>query len=99
MSSMVLKCNNCGKEFKHGISGNMIIFCPFCKKSTGSISDYGFGSIVPCDIYLGEKIIASIPSMNELISKEFGIKKTLCGKYKNLEIYSEAEKIIGEMLS
>lgn len=55
----------------------MIIFCPFCKKSTGSISDYGFGSIVPCDIYLGEKIIASIPSMNELISKEFGIKK-LC---------------------
>ena len=87
---MIRKCNNCNKEFEHGISGNMIIFCPYCKKCTGSISDYGFGPIVPCDIYLGDKIIASMPSMTELISKY--------GKYANLEVYYEVEKIIGGLL-
>lgn len=96
---MYRKCNNCNKDFKHGISANMIIYCPYCKKCAGSISDYGFGPIVPCDIYLGDKIIASIPSMNELVSIEFGIKKALCGKYANLEIYHESEKIIDELLN
>ncbi len=95
---MIRKCNNCNKEFEHGISGNMIIFCPYCKKCTGSISDYGFGPIVPCDIYLGDKIIASMPSMTELISKEFGLRRTLYGKYANLEVYYEVEKIIGGLL-
>lgn len=93
------KCSNCNKEFEHGISTNMIIYCPLCKKSTGSISEYGFGPIVPCDIFLGEKIIATIPSMDELVSIEFGIKKDLCGKYANLEIYQEAEKIIDALLN
>ena len=88
------KCNYCAKDFSHGISENMIIYCPYCKKCTGSISDYGFGPIVPCDVYLGDKIIASMPSMNELVSVEFGIKKVLSGTYANLEIYQEAEKII-----
>lgn len=96
---MISKCNNCNKEFEHGISGNMILFCPFCRKSAGSISDYGFGPIVPCDIYLGNKIIASMPSMNELISEEYGIRKALCGSYSNLEVYHEVEKIIEELLN
>lgn len=91
---MVRKCSNCDVEFEHGVSGNMIIFCPCCRKSTGSISDYGSGPIVPCDIYLGEKIVASISSMNELVSEEFGIKQELRGKYANLELYHEAERII-----
>lgn len=95
---MVRKCINCNKEFSHGVSGNMIIFCPYCKKSTDSISDFGFGPIVPCDIYLGDEIIASIPAMNELISLKFGLKRALSGKYANLEVYHEAEKIIGELL-
>ena len=71
-NDMDRKCNNCNKDFKHGISGNMIIYCPYCKKCTGSISDYGFGPIVPCDVYLGDKIIASMPSMDELASMELG---------------------------
>ena len=95
---MIRECKRCNKEFEHGVSGNMIIFCPYCKKSTGSVSEYGFGPIVPCDIYLGEKIIASMPSVNELILNEFGIKKTLCGNYANLEVYKEVEEIIEEVL-
>ena len=95
---MVKKCKNCNKEFEHGISGNMIIFCPYCNKCVGSISDYGFGPIVPCDIYLGDRIIATMPSMDQLVSKELGLKKTLHGKYANLEVYTEAEGIIAEVL-
>ncbi len=98
LKNMVTKCIRCNKEFEHENSGNMIIYCPYCKKSAGSVSDYGFGPIVPCDIYLGNKIIASIVSMNELISDEFGIKKSLSGRYENLEIYREAEIIIDELL-
>lgn len=95
---MVSKCIRCNREFEHANTGNMIIYCPYCKKSTGSVSDYGFGPIVPCDIYLGDKVIASMPTMNELVSKEFGIKMTLSGKYENLEIYREAEMIIDEIM-
>lgn len=96
---MISKCVRCNKEIEHENTGNMIIFCPYCRKSIGSISDYGFGPIVPCDIFLGDKIIASIPSMNELVSEEFGIRKTLCGKYAQLQIYKEAEEIIDELLN
>lgn len=96
---MVSRCKKCNKDFEHGISANMIIYCPYCKKITDSICDYGFGPIVPCDVYLGNKIIASMPSMNELVSVEFGIKKVLSGTYANLEIYQEAEKIIDELLN
>lgn len=92
------KCSNCNKDFEHGISANMIIYCPNCKKNMGSISDYGFGPIVPCDVYLGDKIIASLSSMDEIVSEYFGIRKALCGKYANLEIYHEVEKIIDELL-
>lgn len=95
---MISKCNNCNKNFEHGVSGNMILFCPYCRKCAGSISDYGFGPIVPCDVYLGDKIIASMPTMNEFISKEFGIRRTLLGKYADLDVYHEVEEIIAEKL-
>ena len=39
-----------------------------------------------------------MPTMNELISKEFGIRRTLLGKYANLEVYHEVEEIIAEKL-
>lgn len=91
-------CNNCEKFFKHGVSGNMIIFCPICKKSTGSISDYGFGPITPCDIYLGEKIIGSISKDYILQSACYNFEKKLTGTYANLAVYSEAEEYIKSYL-
>lgn len=87
-------CKFCGKIFKHGVSGNMIIFCPNCRKSAGSISDYGFGPIVPCDIYLGEKVIGNISEGYILQSKLFNLNMRLNGEYKNLAVYQEAEEII-----
>lgn len=95
---MIRRCRNCNKDFEHGISGNMILFCPYCRKCAGSISDYGFGPITPCDVYLGNRIIASMPTMHELISKEFGIRRTLHGRYTDLEVYHEVEEIITERL-
>lgn len=95
---MERKCKYCNKVFEHGVSANMIIFCPNCKKSTGSISDYGFGPIVPCDIYVGEKIIASIPTMHKLQSTYLDLDRELSGKYADLQIYHEAEAIIASCL-
>ena len=91
---MEQKCNYCGKIFEHGISANMIIFCPHCKKSNGSISDYGFGPITPCDIYLGNVIIGHISRDYFLSSTEFKIQKQLSGKYAKLAVYHEAEDIL-----
>lgn len=96
---MVESCKYCNMEFEHGISGNMIVFCPYCNKNTDSVSDYGYRAIVPCDIYLGNNITAQITSINKLVSKEFGIQKTLSGEYTNLKIYQEAEEIISEILN
>jgi len=95
---MERKCKFCGKIFEHGVSGNMIIFCPNCKKDTGSISDYGFGPITPCDIYLGDKIIGTISKDYFLTSKQFGVQKQLTGRYANLAAYHEAENIIQSYL-
>lgn len=91
---MERECNNCGKTFEHGVSGNMIIFCPYCKKSAGSISDYGFGPITPCDIYCGKTIVGHISRDYFLTSTQFKIQKQLAGEYANLAVYQEAEDII-----
>lgn len=42
---MISKCKNCNKNFEHDVSGNMILFCTYCRKCAGSVSDYGFGPI------------------------------------------------------
>ena len=92
------KCNICGTTFEHGVSANMIIFCPNCKKPTGSISDYGFGPITPCNIYLGKILIGQISSDNLLVSNQFKIRKKLSGEYANLAVYQEAEDILKHYL-
>ena len=46
-------CKFCNKKFEYENSANMIIICPECKKVVKIICDYGFGSILPCDILVG----------------------------------------------
>lgn len=87
-------CKFCGKKFNHGVSANMIIYCPNCKKLTGSISDYGFGPITPCDIYLGETKIGNISRDYILSSSQYKIHKKLSGEYADLAVYHEAEEIM-----
>lgn len=96
------KCNSCGEKFIHGISANMIVFCPHCRKTTGSVSDYGFGPITPCDIYLGDQIVGHIIGRNSgeyrLVSDHFGLDMKLSREYKELSVYHEAEDVIEKMI-
>lgn len=91
---MKRKCKCCGKVFEHGVSANMIIFCPYCKQPTGLISDYGFRPITPCDIYLGGQIIEYISLDYMLISSKFDIHTKISSGYKDLAVYQQAEDIL-----
>ena len=93
------KCNCCRKVFEHGVSANMIIFCPYCKNITGSISEYGFGPITPCDIYLGDQIIGHISNDYFLSSPRFNIQQKLTCGYKDLAAYQETEDILRPYLA
>lgn len=90
----MITCRFCDNKFEHGISGNMIIICPQCKKTVNVVCDYGFGSIVPCDIYAGKEIIGTINNGYRLISEKYDIDIQLKSEYKNMAFYQEAEEII-----
>ena len=91
-------CKFCNKKFEYENSANMIIICPECKKVVKIICDYGFGSILPCDILVGSKIVGKIEDGDKLISKEFGFEIKLKEGHKDLAIYNEATKIIQQYL-
>ena len=60
--------------------------------------DYGFGSILPCNILVGSKIVGTIEDEDKLISKEFDFEIKLKEGHKDLAIYNEATKIIQQYL-
>lgn len=91
-------CKFCNKKFEYENSANMIIICPECKKVVKIICDYGFGSILPCNILVGSKIVGTIEDGDKLISKEFGFEIKLKEGHKDLAIYNEATKIIQQYL-
>ena len=91
-------CKFCNKKFEYENSANMIIICPECKKVVKIICDYGFGSILPCNILVGSKIVGKIEDGDKLISKEFGFEIKLKEGHKDLAIYNEATKIIQQYL-
>ena len=91
-------CDKCGVKYKVPITAaNLMFFCPECHSSNGSISDYGFGPITPCDVYSGNHKIGEITGGADdyhLTSKELGINVTLTRPYKDLAVYHEAESMI-----
>lgn len=91
-------CDKCGVKYKVPITAaNLMFFCPECHSSNGSISDYGFGPITPCDVYSGDHKIGEITGGADdyhLTSRELGINVTLTRPYKDLAVYHEAESMI-----
>lgn len=55
-----VKCKNCSHEIPYTPVANFIIFCPKCMKYTYLECEYGYGPVVPCNIYLGEKEIGIV---------------------------------------
>ena len=97
------KCKYCQTEYKVPITApGLMFFCPKCNSSNGSISDYGFGPIVPCDIYEGEHLIGRVSGGGgeyRLESEAFGLNEALSQGYKDLAVYHEAEDIIRKCLT
>ena len=67
-----------------------------CLRHMTTECEYGFGSVVPCVIYLGENEIARIILKGKyvLVSDFFGFEQELAGGYENLTAYSEAQMYI-----
>lgn len=97
-----LECKKCGYSYSAPIIANDIYICPKCNSYVGCLCDYGFGPIVPCIIFHGDKEVAKIDYRNhteyQLKSDAFGLDIALTKGYKNLEVYDEATKIITDAL-
>ena len=100
-----LKCNNCKYTYSAPTTANDIYICPKCHKYVGCLCEYGFGSITPCCIFVGEKEVAKIEAAKTeetisyyLQSDILGIKQILSKGYSNLEVYKEAVEIIEDYL-
>lgn len=94
-----ITCVKCGQAFEIGFPANLIMICPQCK-GIRIECEYGFGPIVPCEIYAGSKEIAKINYADprglryRIDSDELGIHMELQKGYANLEVYEEASAIV-----
>ena len=100
MITIRCSCQACGNKFESTIFGaNSLFICPFCGSKAGSISDYGFGPIVPCVVLVGNDIVGEIRKndMHKYVllfnRKEFVLKSG----YRELECYSEAAEIVSRL--
>ena len=55
-----IKCKECNHEIYYEPCANFVIFCPKCLKYALGECEYGYGPVVPCHIYLGEKEIGIV---------------------------------------
>ena len=96
---LTFNCKLCGRSFSATPSANILMICPYCRTDIGSISDYGFGPIIPCDVYVGMEKVADIDENYVLKSDKYGISEKLTGEYKNLGYYKAAAEFMHEWLS
>jgi hypothetical protein len=95
-------CKECKTEYEVPFSANFMYFCPNCKVYNGAECEYGYAAIVPCEIYLGTKLLGRLTGGADnyrLECDELGINVKLTQKYKNLAVYKEAEDLILEKLN
>lgn len=75
----------------------MVYICSKCLQYVGSVSEYGYGPIVPCDIYVGENVVGTI-TVDEKDLKYYlnfkGQSIKLEKGYDNLGCYTEAANIV-----
>lgn len=96
------RCQHCNTEFEYEISGNFIVFCPHCRKCVLVECEYGYGPVVPCNIFLGKEEIATVTNHTKNVSvyrydsDKFNIHKILSKKY--LEALEEARDITAVLL-
>ena len=96
-----ITCPKCYFEYDSVIGNNSLYICPKCNGYAGSECDYGFGSITPCRIYVGDKSVGRIVRSGKgykLMSMRFRLNRRLKTGYKDLEVYKEAAAMVTEKL-
>ena len=94
-------CQKCHCEFDSGIRNNSLYICPKCNGYAGCECNYGFGSITPCRIYVGDKTVGKIVRSGKdykIVSLKLRLNRRLRSGYKDLEVYKEAAEIIKEII-
>lgn len=94
MMKQKVKCRYCGEAIVYETVANMILYCPTCQRHLITECEYGFGSITPCTIYLGEKEIARIVLKDRYVLVSDYFEQELTGGYEKLAAYSEAQLYI-----
>ena len=94
-------CKNCDEFFELKTGPCYLVICPYCKKEVGSISDYGFGPIAPCSVYVGVEEFGEIIQKDgyTLISRKYGIEHRLNGGYKDLACYKDCARFVENWLT
>ena len=59
------KCKHCNHEIQYSPCANFILICPNCLNAYLDC-EYGYGPVVPCRIFLGEKEIGVIETRGYL---------------------------------
>jgi hypothetical protein len=78
---------------------NIIIFCPECYQEAHLESEYGYGPVTPCKIYLGETEVGLVTEVNGryyLKTQSAGDGIRLEKQY--LEALEEASSMIRDVL-
>jgi len=91
-------CKTCNSEYSVNAGANILMICPYCKNDIGSISDYGFGPIVPCEVYVGMEKVADLDDKYVLRSEKYGINQQMTGEYKDLGYYKCVAEYMHEWL-
>ena len=97
-----IQCQKCYCEFESVVGNNSLYICPKCNDYACCECNYGFGSITPCKILVGDKTVGKIIKSGQvykIVSLKLRFNQKLERGYKDLEVYKEAEGIIKEHLS
>jgi hypothetical protein len=94
-----IKCKECNHEISYTPCVNFIVFCPNCLKQSYLECEYGYGPVVPCNVFLGEKEIGIINEREYtyILQTQYS-DEVIELKKEYLEALQEAAEIIKRML-
>lgn len=96
------RCKKCSFEYEYEGFANLIVFCPNCNTYDYLECEYGYGPVVPCRIYHGNKEVGMITydrgSKNKyrIDSDVFTLHKMLENTY--LDALYEAKDMVSDLL-
>ncbi len=97
-----IHCKCCGIKYEVEGCANFMTFCPDCNSTNFMECEYGYGPVVPCRIYHGDKVIGIVNNDSKERMKYridldvFNVHKILNNRY--LEALEEARDMVIDLL-